>query len=146
MQHNTSNFADPGVCINYVEITFMIRNYKLQAFWIIYTYCMEQGACWEVNRFAASQEIPRILWNPKVHYRIHKCPAPVPILSQLNPTSWRSISILYLPHTPGSPQWSISLRIPHQNPAHASPHPIRAICPVHLIILDFITLTILGKE
>jgi hypothetical protein len=46
---------------------------------------MEQIPSWEANRFAAGQAIPRILGNPKIHYRIHKCPSPAPVQSQLDP-------------------------------------------------------------
>jgi len=39
------------------------------------TYCMEHSPTWEAKWFSASQEIPHLLCNPKVHYSIHKCSA-----------------------------------------------------------------------
>jgi hypothetical protein len=55
---------------------------------------MEQGPSWEANCFAASQEIPRILWNPKVPHRTHKRPPPIPIMSQPNPVPTRTSHFL----------------------------------------------------
>ena len=112
---------------------------------------MQQSPFWEPGRFSASQEIPRILWNPKVHYRIHKCLPTVPILSQLHPVHTHTSHLLkihlniILLSTPGSPKWPLSLRFPHQNLEYTFPitHTRYMPRPSHL---DFITQTILSDK
>ena len=106
------------------------------------TCSMGQNPSWEANRFSVTQEIFRILWNPKVHYHIHKCPPPVPILSHLDPihtphpTSWRSILILSTHLCLGLP----SGLFPSGSPTKILYMPLlslmRATCPAQPIILD----------
>ena len=90
---------------------------------------MVQSPSWAANWFAASQEILRISRNPKVHYRTHKRPPPVSTLGQTNPVHIPTSHLLEIhpnvihPSTPRSPQWSLSLRFPHQESITPSPHP-----------------------
>ena len=105
------------------------------------TYSMVQSPSWEANWFAASQEIPRISRNPKVHYRTHKRPPSVSIPGQPNPVHIPTSHLLEIhpniihPSTPRSPQWALSLRFRHQGPIHPLTSPIRATCPAHLMNL-----------
>ena len=95
------------------------------------TYSMVQSPSWEADWFPASQEIPRISQNPKVHYRTHKLPPPVSILGQPNPVHIPTFHLLEInsnithPSTPRSPQWSLSHRFPQQDPHPYAPHTVR---------------------
>ena len=74
------------------------------------------------------------------------CPYPEPDRSSPHTHFPKIHHNIILPSTPGSPQWSPSLRFPHQNPVHTSPLPHTRYMPDHLILLDFVTRTILGEE
>jgi hypothetical protein len=106
------------------------QNHMLQ------THSTAYSPSWEANPFAVIQEIPRILWNPKVHYYIHKCPPPLSTLIQLNPvqpphpTSWRPILILSLHLRLGLPSGlfpsgflnkTLYMPVPSQSALHAPP-------------------------
>ena len=93
------------------------------------THSVEQSPSWEANRFLASQEIPHILWNQKVHYRIHNCPPPLPILSQLDPfqtptSHFLKINVIVLPYAHGLPSCLFPSGFPTKTlyTPHLSPH------------------------
>ena len=90
---------------------------------------MVQSPPWAANWFAASQEISRISRNPKVHYRTHKRPPPVPILGQPNPVHIPTSHLLEIhpniiqPFTPRSPSGLFPSSFPTKTLYTPSPYP-----------------------
>jgi len=106
-------------------------------------YSMQLSPSWEADRFSASQEILRILWNPKAHYLIHNNPPTVPIPSQLDPvhsltSHLRKIHLNIIPHLcQGLPSGFLTSGFPTKNLYTSLLFRIRATFPAHLILLYF---------
>jgi hypothetical protein len=102
---------------------------------------MKQNPSWEANNQSV-QKFPRFLWNPKVHYRVHKTHPPpplVPIMRQMHSVytflpSFRKIlsNIIFL-HKLRYCTWSLPFRFSNQNIVHIShmSHSCRTSRPPH---------------
>ena len=112
---------------------------------------IEQNPYCEANSCSAIQEIPQILLNPEVHYRIHKGPPAVPILSQISavhkphPACLRSILILTLHLHLGFPSglFPSGFRTKTLSASFLSPHVCHILRPSHL---DFIMRILFGAK
>jgi hypothetical protein len=94
---------------------------------LLLTYSLaELSPSWEAANSAVTQKFPSILWDPKVHYRVHNSTPPVLILSQIKQSktipSYPSRIHLNIVHplTSWSSQWSLFLIFPPISYIHSS--------------------------
>jgi len=102
------------------------------------TNSVEYSPSREANSPLASQEIPRLSWNPMVHYHVHRSPQLVPVLSQMSQvytlkscSSKTSFNIIFHVCPTGFPAKMFMLSAFQSCMSHPS------------LLLDFITLLIL---
>jgi hypothetical protein len=117
----------------------------------VLTNSKDQRPSEEANSSSASQEIPRILRKPGVHYRIHKSTPPVPIQARStvhvpHPTSLISILILSSHLRLGIPSGLFPSGFPTktQYAPLLSPTHTQGLCLAHFILLHFISRILVG--
>jgi len=103
----------------------ILRNWVGSQYVLKYLF---HGRLRRLRRFLASQEIPRVLRKPTIHYSIYKSPPPVLSWVQPSPNPpfhflKTSLNII-LTSTPRSSKWSLSLKFPHRNSVYTSPVPL----------------------
>jgi len=143
-----------GRCLKYLQTFFMLHvrtllnkrhafSYCICISWDERTYFMKyvsfllltHGA--EVYSHPASQEIPRLLWNQKVHYSVPKSPPLASIQRQMNPVHIfppyfpKIHSNIILPFTTRSSEWSLPFRFSKHNTVCLS------LCHAYYIPLPF---------
>jgi hypothetical protein len=108
----------------------------------------EQSSCDDSH---SASQILRRLWNPKILYRVHKSPPPVPILSQMNPVHTFTPSFpqshfnIILPFTPSSSECCFPFKLPNQIFYVFRISPL-SYMPLSFILPDLIILIIFGEE
>jgi len=103
---------------------------------------MQHSPSWEAIRSSASQEIPHILLNQTVNYRMYKCSSSVPIQSQISPVQPSSYLLkmhfnIILWATSRSSKWSLSLKFSTGNNVlwsrRSDAKPCRSCSDFHLL-------------
>ena len=113
---------------------------------------IEHSPSWKADQFSASQEIPRLLWKPKVHYHIQNCPnLSLSWASSIQstppyPTPWRSTLLLSSHRHLGLPSGFFPSGFPTKHLYTPLLSPTLVTCLANLILIDLFNLTIFGEQ
>ena len=101
---------------------------------------VDQSTSWEINSSSASQDIPRISWNLKLHYHMRKTPwlnHIIPVLSLWTDFLKTHFNIT-ISSTPKYSKLQPSLMSPQQNCVCNTLLPMCATCLAHLALFYLI--------